>query len=164
MCHERHRRFLFMGIDDILMMSLLALTFILTACAGGGNYGRLIGARESYNPMRKGPIGADYRYYKTPETNPPNAIIAVHEEYSLDDPRDDWTPMDSDSGSSLQWKINTEDTGHDPLLLEIQGPDGQHIGLWYSFSTSTVVKVLSNNRVEIYPPEVAASRDDRGRR
>ena len=132
---------------------------MLSACTGGGNYGRLIGAADVYNPMRQGPIGADYQYYQTPDREQPDAIIAIHKDHTLD-AGDDWTAVDVGAGSQ-SWGVATGGMGSDPMLLEIQGPVGQHIGLWYSVWESTVVKLEGNNRVQVYPPDPSSGPGDR---
>ena len=137
----------------MLAVALIFSIGMLFACAGGGNYGRLIGAKEAYNPMRDGPLGGpDYLYYKTPDEAQPNAVIAIHTGYTLD-AGDDWTPIDVSGEQPQGWGVYTGGMGSVPVLLEILGPGGQHIGLWYSVWTSTVVKVESNNRVQVYPPD-----------
>ena len=87
------------------------------------------------------------KYFQTPDTAQPNAIIAIHKNYTLD-AGDDWTAGDTNS-----WGVDTGGMGSVPVLLEILGPGGRHIGLWYSVWTSTVVKVEGNNRVQVYPPD-----------
>jgi hypothetical protein len=135
---------------------------LLSGCAGGGNYGHLIGAADAYSPMRQGPIGADYQYYQTPDRAQPDAIIAIYKDYTLD-AGDDWTVVDLGAGSQ-SWGVLTGGLGSAPMLLEIQGPAGQHVGLWYSVWTSTVVKMEGGNRVQVYPPDTATgpgNREDR---
>jgi len=147
-----------------MVLALVVMMGTLAGCAGGGQYGRLIGAGDAYAPMRQGPIGADYRYYQTPERAKPNAVIAIHKTYSLSDKDGDWTPVDPGT-MSQGWGIVTGGMGSEPMLLEIRGPAGQHIGLWYSVWESTVVKMAAGNQVEVYPPDPAAGPDrhDRGR-
>ena len=136
-----------------LAVALIFSIGLLSACAGGGDYGRLIGAKDAYNPMREGPLGGpDYLYYKTPDEAQPNAVIAIHKGYTLD-AGDDWTPIDVSGEQPQAWGVYTGGMGSVPLLIEIQGPKGQHIGLWYSVWASTVVKMVGENKVQVYPPD-----------
>ena len=149
--------------DSVPLFALVVVMGILAGCAGGGQYGRLIGAGDAYAPMRQGPMGADYRYFKAPDREQPNAVIAIHKGYTLD-AGDDWTAVDP--GTIAQgWGVVTGGMGSEPMLLEIQDPKGQHIGLWYSVWESTVVKMEGGNKVQVYPPDPSAGPDrhDRGR-
>jgi hypothetical protein len=148
--HRKYKkRFLVGTRGSVLAATLLVFMAMLCACAGGGHYGRL-------------PIGVDYQYYQTPDRAQPDAIIAIYKDYTLD-AGDDWTAVDVGAGSQ-SWGVLTGGLGSQPLLLEIQGPSGQHIGLWYSVWTNTVVKMEGGNRVQVYPPDTATgpgSREDR---
>ena len=145
-----------------LAAALLMVALMLAACAAGGSYGRLIGTRGAYDDMRSWPIGSDYAYYKTPSTALPNAIIAIHKNYSLKTSA--WTAIAAGGRQPPSWRVYSGPMGLSPKLLEIQGPNGEHIGLWYSIWTSTVVKLLENNEVQVFPPdtESGAARRDRG--
>ena len=137
----------------LLAVALMLSVAMLSACAGAGKDGRLIGATDAYNSMKQGPLGgSDYLYYKTPDEAQPNAVIAIHKGFTLD-AGDDWTPVDVSGGQSQGWPVWTGGTGSVPMLLEIQGPSGQHIGLWYSVFTSSVVKMVGDNTVQVYPPD-----------
>ena len=102
--------------------------------------------------MRQRPIGTDYNYFKTPPVAVPNAIIAIHKNYTLKS--SSWSPIDYDAADAQGWQVRRGSMGSGPLLLEIQGPGGEHIGIWYSSSPSTVVKLLEDNVVQVYPPTV----------
>ena len=132
---------------------------MLIGCAGGKDYGGLVGVEGIYDEMRKGPIGSDYQYFKTPAVARPNAIIAVHKKYTLK--TGTWSAIDFGTGESQGWRVYRGSMGSSPMLLEIQGPGGEHIGLWYSVYTSTVVKMLGDNVVQIFPPTVDTERRDR---
>jgi hypothetical protein len=136
-----------------LVVALIFYVGMLSACAGGGNYGHLIGTKDIDNPLREGAVAADYQYYQTPNKARSNAIIAIHKEYTLD-AGDIWTSSNVSGKPPQSWKVYTGSMGSAPLLLEIQGPGKEHIGLWYSIWTSTVVKMLGDNKVKVYPPVV----------
>ena len=135
-----------------LAVALMFSVSMLSACSGGGNYGRLIGARDSYRQMLEGPIGADYRGYKTPQTDQPNVVIAIQKNYTLADPKGDWTPVEIGQRSFRQLNVKTREMGDAPLLQEIRGPGGQHVGLWYSVYENTVVKMPGDKQVQVDPP------------
>ena len=101
-----------------LAVALMFSVSMLSACSGGGNYGRLIGARDSYQQMLEGPIGAGYRGYETPQTDQPNAVIAIHENFTLKDPKGDWTSVEIGQRSFRQLNVKTREMGDAPLLLE----------------------------------------------
>ena len=131
-------------------VALIFAVGMLSACAGGENYGRLMGVKGLYDEMRQGPIGEDYQYFKTPATARPNAVIAIHKNYTLKS--SSWSAITLGSGASRGWGVFRGAMGASPKLLEIQGPNGEHIGVWYSVWTSSVVKMLGENVVQVYPP------------
>jgi hypothetical protein len=122
---------------------------LLAACAGG-SYGRLVGSTGIDQRMQRGPIGPDYRYYMTPSTAAPTAVIAIHKEYTLKTTA--WTAIGTGSEQPKRWRVHVGAMKMAPKLLEIQGPNGEHIGLWYSVWTSSTVKLLDNNEVQVFPP------------
>lgn len=140
----------------------LILAFgMLSACAGGENYGRLMGVKGIYEKMRQGPIGEDYQYFMTPSTARPDAVIAIHKTYTLKTGL--WIRVTFAAGESKGWPVYRSSMGARPKLLEIQGPGGEHIGLWYSVWTNGVVKMLGDGVVQVSPPntDIGPTRRDR---
>lgn len=136
-----------------MVVALILAVEMLSACAGRENNGRLMGVKGIYEEMRQGPIGEDYQYFMTPPVARPDAVIAIHKNYTLKTGL--WRRITFETGESKGWSVCRRSMGPRPKLLEIQGPGGEHIGLWYSAWTNGVVKMLGDGVVQVSPPNTA---------
>jgi hypothetical protein len=103
-----------------------------------------------------------YRYYMSGGKDRPRGIIVIRKDYELRSSL--WEEIPADQGAlkrSVQGiKESAADSREFPQGSEILEPDGTLIGYWYSYKKTTVIKMLGDRIVEIYPP--STSRDGTG--
>jgi hypothetical protein len=128
----------------------LSLYFCLYACATPNN-GTLKPSSEITNIFAKNRIVADHLYYFSGLQGVPDAIIAVHSNYSLRSRN--WQRVDFTSLTLKTWVFRMSAV---PLIKPqgawILDPDGNRIGIWFASQRQTVVRFEQNNRVVIAAP------------
>jgi len=72
-----------------LLAAILTL-FLLIGCATGGNYGKLERNRDLDNMFLNYEVLPDHRYYTTGGYDAPDAILAIHRDYELDNSENLW--------------------------------------------------------------------------
>ncbi len=137
--------------------TLLCLLVAVVGCAGSGAY-----FQRSYDVARefeRGTILTDHRYYVGGPEAKPNAIAAVHTDYTLDS--EHWREVSALTPEGLsdlvkrirqvsgaEYKEKTDSNG-----ARIIAPDGRVIGIWYSVYERSQVRYLADNRVYLsFPP------------
>lgn len=138
---------------------LLIITVIIAGCSQ--NYGRIKKSDDLTAAFNQGVGLPDYSYYYCGRYNTPWAIVGIKPEYQL---------------KERMWKkINTDQTLQDLSKLvyyqdrfyargsDMLDPSGSPIGVYYSTFTSTAIKMLSENEVEVVCPyRDQHGPDDRG--
>ena len=99
-------------------VSVAVLAGILFIACAGSQYGGLRPAKRGESALSNDPVGADYRYYQTPNVNRPNAIIAIHKNYTLQ--TDAWSEISAAGGFSNR-HVYSGSMGMAPKILEIRG-------------------------------------------
>jgi hypothetical protein len=142
----------------ILLAPFFAL-FLLAGCAAG-NYGKIARDRDLDNMYHNYEVLPDHRYYTSGGYDAPNAILAIHRDYELDNPGNLWVPIPNvDSGQMRKWidtiapDQNYRRSGS-YFAAYILDPDGKRIGAWFSIENSTTVKFLEGNKVQVYTPQL----------
>ncbi len=129
----------------------LGVVWLLCSCTAH-SYGRLQSSAEITRLFDDAHVLQDHLYYYSGLQGVPDAIIAIHPNYSLRARM--WQRVDLDSAMLKKWI----DRMHYVQLVAprgawIVGPDGQRLGIWFSAQYQTVVRRDKENRVEIVPPE-----------
>ena len=132
-----------------------ALSIALAFLAGCmGSYGNIQRSREVGRMFENLEILPDHIYYYSGSDAIPNALIGIHEKYSLKTRY--WKRVNLDKGQLGIWlRLGM---GSDGLIgtyprgSYIYGPAGEKIGVWYSIFDGRVVRMLEDNQVEVYPP------------
>jgi hypothetical protein len=128
----------------------LSLYFSLYACTTP-NYGTLQPSSEITKIFENYKILSDHLYYYSGLQGVPDAIIAVHPNYSLRSRN--WQQIDLTSLTLKTWVFRMTAV---PLIKPqgawILGPDGNRIGIWFAAQRQTAVRLEQNNRVVVVPP------------
>ena len=141
-----------------LLAAILAL-FLLIGCAGG-NYGKLDRDRDLDNMFLNYEVLPDHLYYSTGGYDAPNAILAIHRDYELDNPGELWVSVPNiDSTQIRKWvdTIAPEQNyrySNAYFASYILDPNGQRVGVWYSYDNFATVKFLEENKIQVYTPEL----------
>jgi hypothetical protein len=136
-------------IPDILSAGLAAVFMLFTlAGCGGGNYGSVVWDRELDDTFESYQVLPEHRYYITGGYGAPSAILAIHNDYQLENSAELWVPVPEVNSSHLKkWVDNLSPYEKfwegDPFMAGyIFAPNGDKICAWYSGQRSTIVKFL----------------------
>ena len=144
-----------------LMAAILAF-FLLAGCVTGGNYGKFDRDRDLDNMFLNYEVLPDHRYYTSGGYDAPDAILAIHSDYELDDSASLWVPIPNvDSAQMRQWidtiapEQNYRAGGY--YAAYILDQNGKRVGAWYSIQSYTPVKFLDGNKIQVYTPDLDRS-------
>jgi hypothetical protein len=128
----------------------LSLFFSLYACTTQ-NYGNLKPSSEITKIFENHQVLSDHLYYYSGLQGVPDAIIAIHPDYSLRARQ--WQQIDLTAFRLKTWvyRMSTAQV-ISPRGAWILDPDGNRIGIWFSGQRQTAVRLEQNNRVVIAPP------------
>ena len=129
----------------------LSLCFSLYACSTP-NYGNLQPGSEITKIFENNRFLSDHLYYFSGLQGVPDAIIAVHPNYSLQSRN--WQQVDLTASTLKTWAFRMTSI----QLIKPQGawildPDGNRIGIWFAAQRHTVVRLESDNRIVVVPPK-----------
>jgi hypothetical protein len=129
----------------------LGFFFSVVSCATQ-DYGKLQPSSEITKIFDGSKVLSDHLYYFSGLQGVPDAIIAIHPNYSLD-PRG-WQPVDLTSFTlnTLVYRMRTVGMMN-PRGAWILDSDGNRVGIWFAAQRQTAVRLKQNNRVLILPPE-----------
>jgi len=136
------------------------LTVVLFLGCASGNYGKFDRDRDLDNMFLNYEVLPDHRYYTTGGYDAPNAILALHRDYELDNVGNLWVPIPNvNSGQMRKWidtiapEQNYRYSGS-YFASYILAPDGKRVGAWYSYEDHTTVKFMEGNRIQVYTPQL----------
>lgn len=137
-------------------LAAILTLFLLIGCVTGGNYGKLNRSRDLDNMFLNYEVLPDHRYYTSGGYDAPDAILAIHKDYTLDSTASFWVPIPNvDSGQMRRW-IDTiapeQNYQAGYFAAYILDPNGKRVGAWYSFEPHTTVKFLEENKIQVYTP------------
>lgn len=142
---------------------LFVLIFALSACAG--NYGRVQKNDKVDQIFTSYQVLDDYRYYFSGRENLPEAILGVHQDYTLETTQ--WTQVSLTQEQLKEWVdvlyFYFHDLPHNhPYGSVILDPSGKQMGIWYSIWDYTPVIFKEDKVVQIYPPIMPDPLNDGG--
>ena len=161
---QKHKVFYNEKILDVFLAGLVSVfvLFFLTGCAGG-NYGTVVFDRELDDAFVSYQVLPDHRYFITGGYGAPSAILAIHNDYQLENSANLWVPVpDVNSSHVKKWIDNLSPDenfweGDQFMAGYILAPNGDKIGAWYSGQRNTTVKFLEGNMVKVYTPNLKPS-------
>ena len=142
-------------------LTVFIMAFLLTACAGKGNYGSMVFDRGLDNQFTSYQVLSGYNYYITGGYNAPAAILAIRSDYHLENAGGLWVPVPDVTPEKMKtWIDNLSDDVNfwqeKPFwAYYILDPEGKKVGAWYSAANKTTpVKFLEDNRISVYVPHL----------
>jgi hypothetical protein len=150
------------------LLAVIIMLAMFSGCAGG-NYGKMEWNRELDNTFTSYQVLPDHRYYITGGYGTPAAILAIHNDYLLDNDANIWVGVPNVSPAQMKtWIDNLSDRirfWNSPQFMAayILDPNGKRVGAWYSGQRSTTIKFLEGNRIKVYPPDLKPALDGGGR-
>lgn len=143
-----------------LLLTLVISFFILNGCQTA-NYGKFSLNRDLEKIFISGQVLPDHNYYYSGSNVRPDAVMAIHQNYTLDGDKL-WTKINDPQKELKSWfrETNKMLSGHTYNLL---APDGKQIGIYYSTWKTGFIKMEENNQVFIMPPDREAEKRRRAR-
>lgn len=143
----------------LLLASTLTFFLLVSSSLAGGIYGKLDRDRNLDNMFRNYEVMQDYNYFTTGGYDRPNAILLIHKDYKLDNPKNLWVPIPYvDQNQKRKWisVISTEQDFNTSsnYAAYILDQNGTRVGVWYSAETFATVKFLEGNKILVYTPDV----------
>jgi hypothetical protein len=150
----------YVNVKRIFISVTAVLTFLLVAGCAGGNYGSLDRDRELDNMFLRYEVLPDHNYYATGGYDAPAAILAIHKDYELVNTGNLWVRVPNVNYAQMRKWVNTiaPDQNYRRssayFAAYILNPEGERVGAWYAIESSTTVKFLENNKIQVYPPNL----------
>ena len=142
-----------------VLLAVFLMLISQSGCVTGANSGKLEGSRDLNIMFLKYEVLPDHRYYTSGGYDAPDAILAIHTDYALDNSDNLWVPIPNvDSGQMRKWidtiapEQNYRFGGYSAAY--ILNPDGKRVGAWYSIQNITSVKFPEANKIFVYTPDV----------
>ena len=140
------------------LLTVIISLFVLAGCATGGNFGKTERNRDLDNMFLNYEVLPDHRYYTSGGFDAPDAILAIHRDYELDNTKTYWRLIPNVDYDQMRIWIDTIAPEQDYrysnayFAAYILDPEGEKIGAWYSVDPHATVKFLEGNRVLVYTP------------
>ena len=142
------------------LLTLLAAILVLLLLAGcaGGNYGKLERNKDLDNMFLRYEVLPDHNYYTSGGYDKPDAILALHKDYVLDNTKTYWRAIPNVDYAQIRKWIDTIAPEQDYrysnayFAAYILDPEGEKIGAWYSVDPHATVKFLEGNMVLVNTP------------
>ena len=140
-----------------LPASIIALSFFI-GCATGGNYGKTKRDRDLNNLFLRYEVLPDHNYYTSGGYDKPDAILALHKDYELDNTKTYWRSIPNVDSSQMRKWIDTIAPEQDyrysnayfaAYILDL---GGKRVGAWYSIDTHATVQFLEGNKILVNTP------------
>jgi hypothetical protein len=143
--------------------AVAAALFLAAGCAAG-SYGSLRRSPEATRSFQAAEVLPGHRYYTTGSRNVPDAILAVADPYTMK--AETWREERDITPEQLKilvFGIDEQGQGLTdfPVGMDVLGPGGEKIGVWYSDLYFTTVELLEDNQVMVHSPaKIRAGRVD----
>ena len=137
--------FLFLNIFLVLM------TAVLFGC-GTPSYGRLQNSDEVTQMFKNNQILSEHQYYFSGFQRIPYSIVGIGNNYKLRSSR--WKPIDLNPTilNQLAYRMSYV-YSLEPRGAWILDPNGNRVGIWYSSTYQTTVKIGKDNHIVVVTPE-----------
>ena len=128
----------------ILVSTLIILLLVSSAVAD--IYGTQRRDRDLDNIFHDYEVLQDYNYYTTGGYDKPNAILLIHKDYELNNPKNLWVPIPNvDNNQIRKWVsvISSEqdaERSSDYYATYLFNQNGKKVGVWYSVEVFATVK------------------------
>jgi hypothetical protein len=123
-------------------LTILLITAVVAGCFG--NFAHFKKSRDVTSIFENGQVLPDHRYYVGGPRAKPNAVVAIHKDFTLSPGVWREVTVDQESLAALIARVGfvigaEEKSRRIPNGARIISPDGKQVGVWYSvFEHSTV--------------------------
>jgi hypothetical protein len=140
-----------------LLTALFCLS-LFVGCATGGKYGKTVRDRDLDNMFLRYEVLSGHNYYTAGGYDKPDAILALHKDYELDNTKTYWRHIPNVDHAQMRKWIDTiapeqnyrySNAYFAAYLLD---PEGKRIGAWYAVDPHATVKFLEGKKVLVYTP------------
>jgi hypothetical protein len=141
-----------------LLTSIIALSLLTGCVTTDGNYGTTKRDRDLDNMFLRYEVLPDHNYYTTGGYDKPDAILALHKDYELDNTKTYWRLIPNVDYAQMRKWIDTIAPEQDYrysnayFAAYILDPEGKRIGAWYAIDPHATVKFLEENKVLVHTP------------
>ncbi len=128
---------------------------LIVSCATPADHGTLVRSDEVKNTFENAEIFPDHIYYYYGPQAAPEAIIAIHKSFTLQNAKNFWVRVDITEKMLQDWnRIISNDTR---VKFPYRGsqiftPRGEKAGYWYSKQTHTVIRSADDNVIVVFTP------------
>ena len=146
----------------IIFAGMLSLMLFSVPMGCFSNYGNIRWSSEATETFRSYKILEDHKYYYSGGDVRPNAIIAIHQNYTL--VPELWKEVDLTSDRLKTWVDSMVARNlfyTSPEGFIIYDAKGNRVGIWYSMWDWTSVKMESDNRIYITTPDTISNKPRR---
>ena len=126
----------------------IAALLILPGCMG--SYGRIKSNPALTDAFKNQLALPDYYYYYCGRENLPYAVVGIDPRYELQDRV--WLKIETKTDVYKKASGVIAWNKHWSRGADILDPEGNRIGIWFSYYSSTPVKVGPGNKVAVYNP------------
>jgi len=132
------------------VVAATAITIMLFLSGCMGSYGRIKSNPDLTDAFKNNLKLPDYNYYYCGRENLPYAVVGIDPQYEFQDSV--WFKIETKAdvykkAASITAWDRTWSRGADIL-----DPEGNRIGIWFSYYSSTSVKVGPDNKVAVFNP------------
>ncbi|MCK5764005.1 MAG: hypothetical protein KAH05_07790, partial [Clostridiales bacterium] len=147
------------GLASIIGAGIIATS---TGCATTGNYGKLNSSDEVTKNFEGYEVKPNHNYFRTgTDKNSPNAILALDNNYTLDN-SSSWHSLGTlDNLEKLvkNMKSKASESLDSVNGADVLNPDEKDVGDWYSTTKRTVIKQKDATTFIIYTPSAISGPD-----
>ena len=141
-----------------LLTSIITISLLIGCVTTDGNSGKTVRDRDLDNMFLNYEVLPDHKYYTTGGYDKPDAILALHNDYVLDNTKTYWRFIPNVDYAQMRKWIDTIAPEQDYrysnayIAAYILDPEGKRIGAWFSIDPHAAVKFLEGNKVLVRTP------------
>lgn len=142
----------------ILASTLMIL--LLVGSAAADIYGTQRRDRDLDNRFHDYEVLQDYNYYTSGGYDVPNAILLIHKDYELDNPKNLWVPISYVDYNQMRKWVSVISSEQDATrsgnyyATYLLDQNGNKVGVWYSIEVFATVKFVDEDKILVYTPQL----------
>ena len=135
------------------LYTVAVIIFVALLCScSASNYGKLQTDQDVTRVFQTAQVLHDHSYFFSGLEGVPDAIIAIHPNYTLRDKF--WQEINFSHETLKKWIYRMSHVRMvAPRGAWILGPQGDRLGIWFSSQHQTAVRLDRTNRVMVAPPQ-----------
>ncbi len=114
---------------------LMVILILVSGCVTTGDFGRLVHNDDVTQNFENFKVNPNYQYYYSGTITYPNAVVGISKNFTMDSEL--WEPIELTSKHLRSWiRVHANRTvkSYQSYGSDIIGPNGEHIGIWYSLA------------------------------